>query len=87
MIDIYATCLHYGGWNVYKLVRSVDGVLAWEFQTYHQSLEFVNSMFHPFIVNHHIISRKEICDTLFDKPGGTRREYKEGDLVCEQSRK
>lgn len=80
MIDIYAACRESGWWYAYRLVRSVDGVLAWEFEDYDLSLQYIDGKYHPFIINHDIVKRKQVFDTLFDKPGGTRREYKKGDL-------
>lgn len=83
MIDLYAASRHMGYWNLYKLVRTPQQVLAWEFQTYFMSLEDAQQKYHPIIIDDPLPEREEI-EPLTATPRGTRRAFRASDLVYKQ---
>ena len=81
MIDVYAASKCNQCWNVYKLVRTLQQDLAWEYQTYFMSLEACQLSYHPIIIGEPLTEREEV-DPLTKK--GTRRAFRESDLVYKQ---
>lgn len=81
MIDVYAASKCNQCWNLYKLVRTPQQDLAWQYQTYSTTLKSLDN-YQPIIIDEPLTEREEINP---HSTRGTLRAYKEEDLVYKQT--